>query len=76
MEKIKLKQTTKEVREEYRRQVKRLHKSGKSYRLISEILSISLITVKRYGLAKVQKRKSVVGKLAYNNHLIKLNNSN
>ena len=52
-----LKQATKEVREEYRTQVKRLHKTGKSYRIISEILGIPLITVKRYGVAKTTKEK-------------------
>jgi len=52
-----LKQVSKEVREEYRRQVKRLHKSGNSYRMISEILGISLITVKRYGVAPTTKEK-------------------
>jgi len=59
MEKINLKQVSKEVREEYRRQVKRLHKRGKSYPEISEYLGLSLITVKRYGRStrtKEQKR--------------------
>jgi transposase len=34
-----------------------LHKTGKSYRIISEILGIPLITVKRYGVAKTTKEK-------------------
>ncbi len=57
MKKIKLKEVSKEVREEYRRQVKRLHKSGKSYPKISKILGLSLITVKRYGGATGTKEK-------------------
>ncbi len=57
MKNTNLKQASKEVREEYRRQVKRLHKSGKSYPIIAEILGIPLITVKRYGVALSTKEK-------------------
>ncbi len=57
MEKIQLKTVTKEVREEYRRQVKRLHKRGKTYPQIAELLSLSLTTVKRYGRSKATKEK-------------------
>ncbi len=57
MEKINLRQVSKEVREEYRRQVKRLHKTGKSYTVISEYLGLSLITVKRYGRSTSVKEK-------------------
>lgn len=59
MEKINLRSTNKSVRDEYRRQVKRLMKKGYSYPEISEILGISIITTKRYGRSsqtKEQKR--------------------
>jgi transposase len=57
MKKQNLKQVSKEVREEYRRQVKRLHKNGKSYPEISNLLGLSLITVKRYGRSTTTKEK-------------------
>ncbi len=57
MKNTNLKQVSKEVREEYRRQVKRLHKTGKSYPKISEYLGLSLITVKRYGRSTTTKEK-------------------
>jgi transposase len=57
MKNLNLKQVSKEVREEYRRQVKRLHKRGKSYPIISEYLGISLITVKRYGRSSTNQEK-------------------
>ncbi len=57
MKNTNLKQVSKEVREEYRRQVKRLHKKGKSYPEISNYLGISLITVKRYGRSTTTKEK-------------------
>jgi len=57
MKKSNLKQVSKEVREEYRRQVKRLHKGGRSYPEISDYLGLSLITVKRYGRSTSTKEK-------------------
>ncbi len=49
MEKLDLRNVDKSVRDEYRRQVKRLMKKRYSYSKIAELIEISLITVKRYG---------------------------
>ena len=57
MKKESLIKASKEVREEYRKQVKSMHKKGLTYSKISELLGISLITVKRYGRADSIKEK-------------------
>lgn len=57
MKKKTLMQVSKEVREEYRKQVKRLRKKGLTYPEISNILDIPEITVKRYGRSTTTKEK-------------------